>query len=76
MKSERERQIPYAVTYRWNPIKNDTKELIYKTETDSRFQNQSCGYCKLHCLGGEGEIVRVGKAYTHYGIKQMINETC
>ena len=30
---ERERQIPYAITYMWN-LKYDTKELIYKTKTD------------------------------------------
>ena len=34
-KSERERQIPYDITYMWN-IKYDTNELIYETETDSR----------------------------------------
>ena len=29
-----ERQIPYDITYTWN-LKYDTKELTYKTETDS-----------------------------------------
>ena len=33
-KSERERQIPYDITYMWN-LKYDTNEFIYKTETDS-----------------------------------------
>ena len=33
-KSERERQIPYDITYMWN-LKYDTNELIYETETDS-----------------------------------------
>ena len=33
-KSDRERQISYDVTYRWNLKTNDTNELIYKTETD------------------------------------------
>ena len=33
-KSERERQIPYDITYMWN-LKYDTNELIYKTETDT-----------------------------------------
>ena len=32
-KSERERQIPYAVTYMWN-LKYDTTELIYEREKD------------------------------------------
>ena len=35
MKSERERQIPYDITYMWN-LKYDTNEPIYKTETDSQ----------------------------------------
>ena len=34
-KSDRERQILYDITYMWN-IKNNTNELIYKTETDSQ----------------------------------------
>ena len=41
-KSEREKQIPYAITYMWN-LKYDTnnnkyvtKELIYETETESQ----------------------------------------
>ena len=34
-KSERERWIPYDITYVWN-LKYDTNEPIYKTETDSQ----------------------------------------
>ena len=34
-KSERERQMPYDITYMWN-LKYDTNELIYETETDSQ----------------------------------------
>ena len=34
-KSERERQIPYDITYMWN-LKYDTNELVYETETDSQ----------------------------------------
>ena len=34
-KSERERQIPYDITYMWN-LKYDTNELIYKTEIESQ----------------------------------------
>ena len=33
--SERQRQIPYDITYMWN-LEYDTNELIYKTETDSQ----------------------------------------
>ena len=38
-KSERERQIPYGVTYMWN-LKYDTNQLNYKTETDSDIENK------------------------------------
>ena len=31
--SQRERQIPYDITYMWN-LKYDTNEPIYETETD------------------------------------------
>ena len=31
-KSERERQLPYDITYMWN-LKYDTNEPIYETET-------------------------------------------
>ena len=34
-KSERERQMPYHITYMWN-IKYDPNEHIYETETDSQ----------------------------------------
>ena len=46
-KSDRERQISY-ITYMWNLKKNDTNELICKTETDSDFKN------KLMVTKGEG----------------------
>ena len=36
-KSERERQIPYAITYTWN-LKYDINEHIYETKTDSQIQ--------------------------------------
>ena len=32
--SDTEREISYNITYMWNLKKNDTNELIYKTETD------------------------------------------
>ena len=34
-KSDRERKIPYDITYMWN-LKYDTNELIYKTVIDSQ----------------------------------------
>ena len=36
-KSERDRQIPYDVTYMWN-VKFDTNKLISETEIDSQAQ--------------------------------------
>ena len=47
VKSERERQIPYDITYMWT-LKYDTNELIYETQTDSH-REQSYG-----CQGGGG----------------------
>ena len=35
IKPERERQIPYDITYMWN-LKYDTNEPAYETETDSQ----------------------------------------
>ena len=37
MKSERERQIPYDITYMWN-LKYDTNKHTYETKTDSQIQ--------------------------------------
>ena len=44
----RERQISYNITYMWNLIKNDTNELIYKTnsqiaKTNLRLPNRKHG---------------------------------
>ena len=41
-KSERERQIPYDITYTWN-LKHGTNDPIYKTETDHGHAEQTCG---------------------------------
>ena len=38
-KSDRERQISYDITYKWN-LKYDTNEFIYKTEADSQTESQ------------------------------------
>ena len=35
VKSDREKQISYDMSYIWN-LKNDTNELIYKVEIDSQ----------------------------------------
>ena len=37
-KLDRERQISYAITHKWNLIlKSDTNELIYKTQADATY---------------------------------------
>ena len=52
-KSERQRQIPYDITYMWN-LKQDTNEqLIYETEADSQTQKTNLGIPKEK-EGGEG----------------------
>ena len=38
-KSERERQIPYDITYMWN-LKYDTNELIYETNRLKDIENK------------------------------------
>ena len=47
-KSERERQISYDITYKWN-LKYDTNEHIYETGQTHRHREQTCG-----CLGVGG----------------------
>ena len=43
MKSDKDRQKSYEITNMWNLIKNDTKEHIYKTETDAKILKQTYG---------------------------------
>lgn len=40
-KSERKEKAPYDTTYMRNLIKNDTSELIYKTNTDSQIMKSN-----------------------------------
>ena len=40
-KSDKERQISYEITNMWNLIKNDTKELVHKEETDSKTSKEN-----------------------------------
>ena len=54
VKSERERQIPYDVTYMRN-LRYNTNEDIYETETDPQIQRQTCG-CQGERGMGEGRI--------------------
>ena len=47
-----QRQASHEVTNTWNLIKYDTKELDHRTETDSKFQNQTYGYSRGKTLEG------------------------
>ena len=53
MKSKREKQVPYDITYMWN-LKYDTNEPIYEAETDSQTEN------RLVITKGEGRRGREG----------------
>ena len=64
-KSERERQIPYDITYMWN-LKYDTNEHIYGTETDSQ-RAQTCG--RQGGRGGGGWMGSLGLADANYYIE-------
>ena len=55
VKSDRERQIPYDITYVWVICKNDTNKFIYKTETYIS-RNQMCAYQR----GNVGEREKLG----------------
>ena len=53
-KPDRERQVSYDITYMWNlKIKNDTNELIYKTEINPQTQKTNLLLPKGKS-GGEG----------------------
>ena len=49
------RQISYEITNMWNPIKNNTKELIHKTETDSNVSKQNLWLPKGN-VGGRDKL--------------------
>ena len=55
-KTEKERQIPYDITYMWN-IKYDTNDLSMKQKQTHRKQTSDCQggeACGRHGLGGRG----------------------
>ena len=64
VKSERERQIPYDITYMWS-LKYDTNELIHKTEMDSHTERTNLW---LPRLGQGGWIRSLGLADANYYI--------
>ena len=51
--ADRERQISYEITNMWTLIKNDTKELVYKTETDSKISKPNVWLLKGKCGVGD-----------------------
>ena len=64
--SDRERQM-YDITYMQNLKKNDTNELIYKTETDSQTQRTNL-WLPGGNGGGKGQLGSLGLKCTHYYI--------
>ena len=50
----------------WKLIKEDTKELVHTTETDSKISKPSLWVPKGKHWEGEGSIRRLGLIYTHY----------
>ena len=63
--SERERQIPYDITYMWN-LKYDTNKLTKQKHTH-RHREHICD-CQGGGEMGEGRLGNLGLAYTHYCI--------
>ena len=57
-RSERERQIPYDITYMWN-LKYDTNERIYETKNSHKYREQTCG-CQGGGVVGEGGTGSLG----------------
>ena len=55
---EREKQIPYDITYMWN-LRYDTNELIHETETSSQTQRTNLWLPRGEEVG-EGRIESVG----------------
>ena len=62
--SQKERQIPYDITYMWN-LKYDTNEHIYKTNRLTDIREQPCG-CHRGGSVGEGRTGSLGSADADY----------
>ena len=56
--SDTEREMLYDSPYMWNLERNDTNELIYKTETDSQTQRRTYGY-QWGTVGGRDRSLRM-----------------
>ena len=68
MKSDRERQVSHEITNTWNLIRNDTKELIHKAETDTKILKPNLRSPKGKGEGRDG-LGDSELAYTHYDIQ-------
>ena len=58
-KSERERQIPYDITYMWN-LKYDTINLSTEQKQTYRYREQTCGFQGGEEVGWGGEDWEIG----------------
>ena len=67
MKSERERKIPYEITYVWN-LKYDTNELICKTERLADIEKRLVIAKKEGARVREGYVGSLGLADANYYI--------
>ena len=59
-KSDRERQIPYDITYMWN-LKYDANELVYKPGRNSQTLKTNLGLPKGKDLGGINEEFAISR---------------
>ena len=66
-KSERERQIPYDITYTWN-LKYNTNKLIYNQKQTHKYREKTCGRQREGVVE-EGRIGSVGLADANYYIE-------
>ena len=64
-KSDRERYVPYDITYMWN-LKNNTNKSVYKTEIDSEIQKTNLQLPKGK--GGPRQIRAIGLTDTNYSM--------
>ena len=70
MKSVRERQISFDITYTGN-LKYDVNERIYKTETDS--QTQETNICLLKGIGPGRNELGILDSHTHTAVCKTDN---